>query len=117
MVWPEPARITGWEALRLMAGGFIFVIAAGYLGLLVFQRGRLSAILAYVAGVLLGVLWARAGTDWRFRNERSRAKERQFHGVPRQRRPPPVGGFAEQVGRIFRACFRRYVPPGVDRQT
>lgn len=117
MVRPEPAIPSLGEKVRLLAISLIFVLAAGYLGLLLIERARLVALLAYAAGVMLGTLWARFGADWRFRNVRLRAKDRQFYGTPRQRRQPPANGFAEQVDRTFRTCFRLYVPVGVDRQT
>jgi hypothetical protein len=116
MVWPERPGIGGWTVFRLLTAGFPSVLAAGYLGVLIVQRGQVSALLAYVSSVVFGAYWARFGADWRFRNEWLRTKDRQLSGIPGQRRPPPVGGFAEQVDRIFRACFRRYVPVGVDRQ-
>jgi hypothetical protein len=117
MVRPDPARITVSAGLQVAASGLAFTVAAGYLGLLLFRRDRLLPLLAFAACLVCGVVWAWIGADWRFRNERLRAKDRQFHGVPRQRRPPPDDGFADRVGRICRDCFRRYAPVGANRQT
>jgi hypothetical protein len=114
----RPAPITTTVGVRIRAAvtTAVFASAAGYLGLLLVQRGHVWAILAYLASVLGGYIWALNGVEWRFGNERLRAKNREYR-TPRQRQAPPSGGFASQVDRLFHRYFGKYVPDGVDRAT
>ena len=114
---PQPVSITAATWIRVAAASVGFMAATGYLGLLVTQRGQLPAILAFLTSVLGAGIWALNGAEWRFRNNRLRAKELEYRSPPRQRRSPPSGGFASQVDGLFRRYFRRYVPDGVDRAT
>ncbi|RSM56772.1 hypothetical protein DMB66_32980 [Actinoplanes sp. ATCC 53533] len=116
-VAPEPASITIGVRASLAVAVIGSVATTLYLGSLLLQRGESLPILAYVTGILGGAVWAWNGVEWRFRNDRLRAKNREYHTLPRQHRPPPPGGFASQVDRIFRACFRKYVPAGIDRES
>jgi hypothetical protein len=120
---PAPPRMIAPESISITAGIWAALAAAviggacttAYFGLLLTRRAEVFPILAYVISLLSGAVWAWNGVEWRFRNERLRAKSLAYHTPPRQHQPPPAGGFASQVDQIFRACFRKYVPAGVDR--
>jgi hypothetical protein len=117
MHWPRPILITHGARIMVAAATAVFVAAAGYLGLLLIQRGQLPVIAAYLASAVGGYIWALNGMEWRFRNERLYQKNLEYCTIPRQRRSSPPGGFASQVDRLFRTYFRKYVPDGVDRAT
>ena len=117
MVRPEPVTVTMGTRIRSIAATVVFASATGYLGLLLIQRGQLTAIIACLTSIVSGGLWAWNGVEWRFRNRRLRAKNLLYRSPPRQRRSTPSGGFASQVDRLFRKSFGRYVPDGADRAT
>lgn len=100
--------------IRAYAAGGAFVTVVGYIGVLAARSAQTPVIVAYLLAVLGGFLWAVNGAEWRHRNERRNAKERELR-FPGQRRRPPVGGFASQVDRLFSKYFGRYVPKSVDR--
>ncbi|XVV09795.1 hypothetical protein ACQP2X_33765 [Actinoplanes sp. CA-131856] len=114
--FPDPPKTTAGVWVRAVTAGVLFAVVAGYIGVLVVMSGHVPAIVAYVLAVAGGYLWAVNGAEWRHRNERLNAKERELRS-PRQRRRPPAGGFASRVDRMFRGYFGRYVPNDVDRGT
>jgi hypothetical protein len=114
-VAPEPVSITIGVRVRLGAAAIVCVATVAYLGFLLVRRGEIVPIFAYLITILGGISWAWNGLEWNSRNERLRAKNREYYGPLRQRQPPPLDGFASQVDRIVRACFRKYVPTGVKR--
>lgn len=116
MVLPEPMSSTTGVRIRAIAATSAFALAVGYIGVVLAQRGHWPADIAYVASIGGGYLWASRGLEWRFRNQRLRAKQREYL-LPRQRQASVSGGFAGQVDRLFSKYFWRYAPDNIDRTT
>jgi hypothetical protein len=110
----RPAAIFLGDWLRLTLGTAAFLLGAGNLAHLVGQRGVFAPWIGLLLSSLGLLAFAVAGADWRFRTERRRAKDARFV-LSLNRRPPPAGGFASGVDRLFDRYFARYVPADTDR--
>lgn len=113
---PMPVTTTMAERLLAITAAAVFVTAAGYIGWVLLGQSNVSALLAYLISAGGGYTCAANGLAWRFRVERLRAKDKE-HLIPRQRTAQaPLGGFANQVDKLFNRYFARYTPDGVDRK-
>lgn len=113
---PQPASTTEWDSFVAVSITALFAIAASYLGWVLLVGGEMNAILAYVIACAAGCLVVRVGSQWRHRQERLNAKDRE-HLNDHRLLQPPSGGFADRVDRMFDHYFWRYAPRDTDRET
>lgn len=110
----RPASIPLRDWLRAGIGTAASAVIVAKIGQLVFQRGELPPLLAFLLALAGAVAFVVGGLERHFRRERLRAKEAEL--IPRQRtQPPPPGGFASKVDALFDKYFARYVPRGTPR--
>ncbi|HEX7659319.1 MAG TPA: hypothetical protein VF444_07560, partial [Pseudonocardiaceae bacterium] len=119
---PTPARVrpvapdptTRGDRQRAFAWSGLLVIAVGYLGWSVLEHATPFPIAAFVLALAALCVAARTGLEWRYKAQRSEAKDRDYYG---QRAINPGGGtgFASQVSRWFNYYVHKYGPDGVQR--
>lgn len=84
--------------------------ASGTLGVLVVQRGDVSAVIA-LAGVLATAgIAVMLGADWRYRDEALRASERERRTIRSSRTALRPGGFADKVNQLYLRYLKRCAP-------
>ncbi|GGO23024.1 hypothetical protein GCM10010116_46450 [Microbispora rosea subsp. aerata] len=111
-----PTRISGPTWCKAVAGTLVFVPAAGYIGLLLIQGGRISALLAYILCVAAACFAAPAGVEWRFRSLRRRMLDEAYAPTPLPRADTPSDPLAKRIDHQLRYYLAKYVPDGMDRE-
>jgi hypothetical protein len=110
----SPFSIVPADWAYAILGGAAVLFAAGRLGSLVWQHGRLAPILAGITAIVGVVTFVVQGSEWHFRRQRIRVKNAEFIARPRNE-TAPADGFARRVDRLFDDYFGRYVPRETDR--
>jgi hypothetical protein len=113
---PLPPMVSRTTWILAVTTTIVFVAAAGQIGYLLAQAGRVFALLAALLSVAGGYVGARNGVEWHVRAVRRRAKDEEFRTPPRRRTTARPGGFAKKVDQRFDHYFAKYVPSGMDRQ-
>lgn len=114
---PQPPDVPIATRVQALAATAILITAGTHIAHLLVKELRVVALLAYLLSVGGGYAAARAGTEWRFRLERLRAKEREYSAYQRRPQNAPSGGFAHKVDQRLDHYFARYVPRDASRAT
>src|SRR5207249_4528884 len=88
-----------------------FVMAAGYLALLLLRGGDTMNLVAYLISAAGSYVAAANGLKWLTRLERARAREERL-APNRPPRKAPSGVFARKVDKLFEHYFAKYAPEG-----
>ncbi|MFI7625583.1 hypothetical protein [Microbispora rosea] len=113
---PEQPTVPVSTWFKAVSGMLVSVPATLYIGLLLVQGGRVSALLAYLLSVVGGCLAARAGLDWCFRSVRRKAMDEGYAPTPRPGTDAPPDRFARRIDHQLAHYLAKYVPDGMDRE-
>ncbi|MGW5265708.1 hypothetical protein ACWEQG_32440 [Microbispora sp. NPDC004025] len=113
---PEPVTIAGTTWFKAVAGTVVSVPAAGHVGLLLIQDGRVSVLLAYLLSIAGACFAAPAGLEWCFCSGRRRMLDEAYALALRPRTDTPPDRFARRVDHQLAYYLAKYVPHGMDRE-
>ncbi|WP_432921554.1 hypothetical protein ACQPZZ_22635 [Microbispora sp. CA-135349] len=113
---PEQERVPVPTWLKAVAGTVASVTGTAHIGLLLVQGGRISALFAYLLGIVGACVAAPAGLEWRFRSGRRREMDEAYAPTPRPRTDTPPDRFARRVDHRFAYYLVKYMPNGMDRE-
>ncbi len=110
-----PVTVTGSQRALAVLTIVPFAGAVCTIGWLVLQGGHTSTVMAFVIALVGAGVALVNGAEWRFRDERLRAKERELHGRLLFSDLAAAGGFADKVDRLYARYYRKFAPRGDTR--